>query len=36
LSIFAGKYQQARQLIVGEGGIPLTEFLTYPAQYWLE
>lgn len=36
LSIFVGKYQQARQLIVGEGGIPLAEFLAYPAQHWLE
>lgn len=36
LSVFAGKYQQARQLIVGEGGIPLAEFLAYPARHWLE
>lgn len=36
LSVFAGKYQQAQQLIVGEGGIPLAEFLAYPARHWLE
>jgi hypothetical protein len=36
LSIFVDKYQQARQLIVGEGGIPLAEFLSHPAKHWLE
>jgi hypothetical protein len=36
LSVFAGKYQQAQQLIVGEGGIPLAEFLSHPAKHWLE
>lgn len=36
LNVFSGKYRQARQLIVGEGGIPLAEFLAYPVQHWLE
>ncbi len=36
LDIFAGKFNGTRLLIVGEGGIPLTEFLSYPAGYWLE
>lgn len=36
LSVFAGKFQEARPLIVGEGGIPLPEFLAYPADHWLE
>lgn len=36
LGIFVGKYQKARQLIVGEGGIPLAEFLSHPAKRWLE
>ena len=36
LAVFAGKYPQARQLIVGEGGTSLAEFLAQPAGYWLE
>ncbi len=36
LDIFAGKFNGTRLLIVGEGGIPLAEFLSYPARYWLE
>jgi hypothetical protein len=36
LAVFAGKYREARQLIVGEGGTPLAEFLAQPAEYWLE
>ncbi len=36
LDIFAGKFNSARLLIVGEGGIPLTEFLSRPATDWLE
>lgn len=36
LAIFAEKFQGARTLIVGEGGVPLTEFLTLPADHWLE
>lgn len=36
LAAFTGKYNAARQLIVGEGGVPLAEFLTRPAVDWLE
>lgn len=36
LGVFAGKFQEARIMIVGEGGVPLTEFLSYPAEHWLE
>lgn len=36
LGVFSGKYRQARQLIVGEGGIALAEFLAHPAGHWLE
>lgn len=36
LGVFAGKYREARQLIVGEGGVSLAEFLSYPAAHWLE
>lgn len=36
LEIFAGKFNSARVFIVGEGGIPLTEFLSRPATDWLE
>ena len=33
---FAGQYHPRRSLLVGEGGIPLEEFLAYPAGHWLE
>lgn len=36
LAAFTGNYTAARALIVGEGGIPLTEFLARPAGDWLE
>lgn len=36
LEVFVGKFKEARSLIVGEGGIPLPEFLSHPADYWLE
>ncbi len=36
LAVFAGKFETARTLIVGEGGIPLPEFLSRPAGVWLE
>ena len=35
LEMFAGKFEEAQSLIVGEGGIPLTEFLSRPADDWL-
>lgn len=36
LEVFAGKFKNARRLLVGEGGIPLAEFLSRPAEDWLE
>ena len=33
---FAGRFSPRRSLLVGEGGIPLNEFLTVPAHYWFE
>jgi predicted AAA+ superfamily ATPase len=36
LAVFAGKFAACRQLIVGEGGLPLNEFLSRPAEDWLE
>ncbi|MEE4378408.1 MAG: ATP-binding protein [Candidatus Competibacteraceae bacterium] len=36
LSVFAGKFTQARSIVVGEGGISLTEFLSRPTEDWLE
>ncbi|MCL2790675.1 MAG: AAA family ATPase [Desulfobulbus sp.] len=36
LAIFAGKFKDAKTMIVGEGGISLAEFLLQPAEYWLE
>ncbi|MDD3484141.1 ATP-binding protein [Azovibrio restrictus] len=36
LAVFAGKYANTKTLIVGEGGIPLPEFLSFPADSWLE
>lgn len=35
LNAFAAKYKTNRLLMVGEGGIPLAEFLSYPAEHWL-
>lgn len=35
VGVFAGKFKAARQLIVGEGGISLPEFLSQPADNWL-
>lgn len=35
LEVFAGKFNEAGSLIVGEGGVPLAEFLSHPADEWL-
>ena len=35
LDIFEQNFGQCRKLLVGEGGIPLLEFLSYPAEHWL-
>jgi uncharacterized protein len=36
LSVFQDKYSDAILLLVGEGGTSIAEFLSHPAQYWLE
>lgn len=36
LEIFAGKFKEAKTMIVGEGGVSLAEFLLQPADHWLE
>jgi predicted AAA+ superfamily ATPase len=36
LEVFVGKFKEARSLIIGEGGVSLPEFLSHPADYWLE
>ncbi|MFH0780343.1 MAG: AAA family ATPase [Pseudomonadota bacterium] len=36
LEVFVGKFKEARSLIVGDGGVSLPEFLSHPANYWLE
>lgn len=35
LNAFRERYPRARTLLVGEGGIPLVEFLSEPAEHWL-
>lgn len=36
LSVFTDKFKQARELIVGKGGVSLADFLSHPAEYWLD
>jgi uncharacterized protein len=36
LDAFAEKFKQARQIVVGECGIPLAELMSRPAEDWLE
>lgn len=36
LTVFTEKFKAARPLIVGEGGVSLAEFLSYPTAHWLE
>ena len=36
LAEFAKRFGTARTLLVGEGGVPLNEFLSQPASYWLK
>lgn len=36
LEVFLAKFRDARRLVVGEGGVPLPEFLSRPASDWLE
>lgn len=35
LATFEAKYPHARRLLVGEGGVPIVEFLSEPAEHWL-
>ena len=35
LDTFEQNFGKCRQLVVGESGIPLGEFLSYPAEHWL-
>lgn len=35
LDAFAAAFGECRRLMVGEGGIPLAEFLSHPARHWL-
>ena len=35
LAAFRAKYPRARSLLVGEGGVPIAEFLSEPAGHWL-
>lgn len=35
LDIFEKDFGKCRKLLVGEGGISLSEFLSYPAEHWL-
>jgi len=33
---FAADYPRCRRILVGEGGVSLVEFLSYPAEHWLQ
>jgi hypothetical protein len=35
LDVFEENFGKCRKLLVGDGGIPLVEFLSYPAEHWL-
>jgi len=35
LDLFEESFGKCRKLLVGEGGIPMAEFLSYPAEHWL-
>lgn len=35
LDAFRERYPRARTLLVGEGGVPIAEFLSEPAEHWL-
>lgn len=35
LDVFEENFGKCRKILVGEGGIPLVEFLSYPAEHWL-
>jgi hypothetical protein len=35
MEIFVQRNPLAKTILVGTGGIPLAEFLSYPAEHWL-
>lgn len=35
MKAFSSCFGDCRRLLIGEGGIPLAEFLSYPAEHWL-
>lgn len=35
MKAFQNSFGDCRQLLIGDGGIPLAEFLSYPAEHWL-
>jgi|CXWL01.1.fsa_nt_gi predicted AAA+ superfamily ATPase len=35
LDIFEENFGKCRKILVGEGGVPIVEFLSYPAEHWL-
>lgn len=36
LALFAQNFPDTKTMLIGEGGVPLAEFLSYPATYWLD
>ncbi|MDE2752518.1 MAG: ATP-binding protein [Gemmatimonadota bacterium] len=36
LDAFAARFPDVRKLVVGTGGVPLNEFLSEPAEFWVE
>ena len=36
LDLFGQKYSHARKILVGNGGVASAEFLSHPAEYWLD
>ena len=36
LDVFSQKYSHARNILVGNGGVALAEFLSHPSEYWLD
>jgi hypothetical protein len=35
MKAFAEAFEPTRTLLIGHGGVPLDEFLSRPAEYWL-
>ena len=36
MDAFSARFRLGRTLLVGEGGVPLNEFLAMPADHWLD